>query len=186
MTTSYDWIDTAGGPFLLIEEDLLPSWRGTEGWTFETHGDDDSDYSRACEVQDWVAPITCGTGLAYVLGGDVGALTWIETQGFDGGFLVQWLGIDDEAEILPALRSPQMTELLASDKAEKCTITVKEPGALRLLQAAEIGDNIVAPTLSLRLQAGTYRVSSACSETETLIIIVRRLMRQELSMHPDP
>lgn len=52
MATSYEWIDTAGGPFLLIEEDLLPSWRGTEGWTFETHGDDDSDYSRACGVQD--------------------------------------------------------------------------------------------------------------------------------------
>lgn len=74
-----------------------------------------------------------------MLGGDVGALTWIEPQGFDGGFLVQWLGIDDEAEILPALLSPQMPELLASDKAEQCTITVKEPGALRLLQAAECG-----------------------------------------------
>ncbi|WP_430414070.1 Imm21 family immunity protein [Parasphingorhabdus sp.] len=175
MPDLYNWIDTEGGPFLLLAEELLPSWRGTEGWSFETHGEDESDYSRACDTTDWIGRIRCGGNEAYVLGGDVGPISWITSKDLAGGFLVQWLGVDDEAHIIPALLSKQFEELVSSESAEHILIEIGEPGNLKIIQAADTGSNLKSPNLSINLKSGTYCASSVYFETETLMIVVRRL-----------
>jgi hypothetical protein len=40
---SLTWLDTEGGPFIVVPRTTLPHWSGTEG-----------DYDRACEVTDFV------------------------------------------------------------------------------------------------------------------------------------
>ena len=179
MPDLHEWIDTAGGPFLLQAEKSLPSWRGTEGWTFETHGEDASDYSRACDTSGWICPIQCGEDTGYVLGGDVGPVSWITTQELQGGYFVQWLGVDDEAEILPALHSEKFEELLFGEQAEHISVKVREPGELRVIQAAEIGGELVAPTMPIKLRPGTYDATSVYLETTSLMIVVRRLKLQQ-------
>lgn len=178
MPDLHDWIDTEGGPFLLIANRSLSSWRGTEGWAFETHGEDASDYSRACNISDWIGPIRCGEDTAYVLGGDIGPVSWITTDELDGGYLVQWLGVDDETEILPALRSKKLEELASSDRAEHISIKIHEPGEMRVIQAAEIGDELVAPNIPIKLRPGTYDATSVYLETTSLMIVVRRFRLQ--------
>ena len=180
MTKLHEWIDTAGGPFLLLAERSLSSWRGTERWTFETHGDDASDYSRACEITDWIGSISFGEETGYVLGGDIGPISWITTDGLEGGYLVQWLGVDDEAEILPALHSKELEDLFSSDQAERTRIQIDEPGEVRIIQAAEIGDDLVAKSTLIKLRSGTYDATSVYLETTSLMIVVRRLKLQEL------
>jgi len=130
MPTIHKWVDTHGGPFILVAESLLPSWRGTEGWSYETHGDDDSDYSKACDVIDWIERIGCGEGEAYVLGGDIGSVSWITDDGLVGGYIVQWIGIDDESSILPALQSDDLRAQLTGDDAERKFLEVADPGKL--------------------------------------------------------
>ena len=178
MPDLFEWIDTEGGPFLLLPERSLPSWRGTEGWTVETHGEDASDYSRACNISAWIGPIRYGEDTGYVLGGDIGPVSWITTKELEGGYFVQWIGVDDEAEILPALHSEKFEELLLSEKAEHISVEVHEPGELRVIQAAEIGDNLVAPTIPIKLRPGVYDATSVYLETASLMIVVRRLKLQ--------
>lgn len=178
MPRIHKWIDTHGGPFILVAESLLPSWRGTEGWSFETHGDDDSYYSRACDVMDWIGRIGCGEGEAYVLGGDIGSVSWITDDGLAGGYLVQWIGIDDERCIVPALQSKKFKALLHGADAEHKVLEVGDPGKLRVIQAAEIGDDILHPSLTIQLQPGTYRATSIYFETSGLMMTVRKLELQ--------
>ena len=179
MPELHDWIDTEGGPFLLLAEKSLSSWRGTEGWTFETHGEDANDYSQACDILDWIGPIPCGDDTGYVLGGGFGPISWINTEDLNGGYLVQWLAVDDESEILPALNSKELEELVSSDRAEHINIKIREPGEMRVIQAAEIGDDLVAPSLQIKLQPGTYHATSVYLETTSLMIDVRRLKLQQ-------
>lgn len=179
MPDLHEWIDTEGGPFLLLAEKSLSSWRGTEGWTFETHGEDVSDYGRACGISDWIGPIRCGDDTGYVLGGDIGPVSWINTEELNGGYLVQWLGVDDEAEILPALCSQKFEELVSGERAEHISIEIHEPGEMRVIQAAEIGDDLVAPSIPIKLRSGTYEATSVYLETTSLMIVVRRLKLQQ-------
>jgi hypothetical protein len=39
----YNWIDTTGGPQLILAEELLPHWRGIDGWKDHRDPSDKSD-----------------------------------------------------------------------------------------------------------------------------------------------
>lgn len=45
---SLKWIDSYGGPFLLLEERLLDQWRGVHVQNSEVL---ESDYDRACNIE---------------------------------------------------------------------------------------------------------------------------------------
>ena len=178
MSNPYDWIETGGGPHLLVPEELLPMWRGIEGWS--EHGDpnDRSDYARACRVTNWIDTIRCGDGSATVLAGDVGPIAWIATDGVDGGYFVQWLGIDDEADILPALSSRRLQDALADETLEHAVLQTGASGMLRLIDSADVGTDLVQPNRSINLKPGSYDIHAGYIETETLMMIVRKLVRR--------
>ncbi|MEP3846737.1 MAG: hypothetical protein ABJM43_15490 [Paracoccaceae bacterium] len=117
----------------------------------------------------------CGVGEAYVFGGDVGIISWIATEEFEGGYFVQWIAVEDETHIWPALQSEEFQKLLDGEDAEHTLIEVCEPGMLRVIQAAGIGDDLVDPSLSIQLRPGTYRATSVYLATSTLAIVVRKL-----------
>ena len=58
------WIDTNGPPLCGIVE-TARHWAGTEG---SSVGEARSDYTRACEVTDYVGKIACGPGEILLLG----------------------------------------------------------------------------------------------------------------------
>lgn len=76
------------------------------------------------------------------------------------------------------MQSKELEELISSERAEHTTINIREPGELRVIQAAEIGDDLVAPNIPIKLRSGTYDATSVYLETTSLMIVVRRLKLQ--------
>ena len=177
MSDLYEWIETGGSPHLLVPEELLTKWRGIEGWSDHEDPSDESDYARACRITNWIGTVRCGDGAATVLAGDVGPIAWITADGLDGGYLVQWLGIDDEADILPALSSKALEEAFARETAEQGTLETGVSGKLRLIDSADIGTDLVQPNRSISLKPGSYFIHAGYFDTETVMMIVRKLAK---------
>jgi hypothetical protein len=177
MIRAHRWIGTTGGPHLLIAEELLAYWRGIEGW--HDHGDpkDQSDYARACRITTWLGAISCHGGTAVVLSGDVGDIAWMPTQCGEGGFLVQWLAVDDESLIEPTLRSKDMPKIFSSSKAETLEFHSGPSGAMRLFDASELGCNLRDDSQVLALKPGKYRMRAGCFDSPRVLIIVREILR---------
>jgi hypothetical protein len=70
MSRAHRWIETYGGPHLLLAEELRFCWRGIEGWDDHNDPKDLSDYARACRVKTWLGTLPCNGGTALVLSGD--------------------------------------------------------------------------------------------------------------------
>lgn len=85
VTGMHDWIETTGGPHLLVPEALLPLWRGVEGWSDHEDPDDFSDYARACRIGSWLGAVEIGQGSGLIFGGEVGPITWIAGSDGQGG-----------------------------------------------------------------------------------------------------
>ncbi len=72
------WMESGGGPLLLVPGEYLPFWGGidppTDGRQIVAHfryGGDDApatDYDRACDVDDYLGVIEVGSGCGVVLG----------------------------------------------------------------------------------------------------------------------
>lgn len=166
-----------GGPHLLLAEELLHFWHGIERWRDHTDRSDESDYARACRVRSWLGDIPCHTGTALVLSGDVGPMAWIANVRHDGGVLVQWIGVNDEAHIDIVLRSQELAHVLDGPDAEEADFSTGPSGLLRLFDASERGDRLQEPFDIVRLLPGRYRVRAGYFETPSLMIVVRRLVR---------
>lgn len=46
------WIESEGGPYIVVPASLVPAWQGVEG----------DDYDAACEIDDYLGLVTFGTG----------------------------------------------------------------------------------------------------------------------------
>lgn len=175
MPELYKWIETTGGPHLLLPEELLDRWRGIDGWHDHSHPSDKSDYARACRVQGRLGVIRCHTGKALVLSGEVGPVAWIADADQCGGILVQWLGVDDEASIGKVLGGQEIANALASPSVDEVGFPTGPSGALRLFDSSESGNNLQSESELLRLLPGTYRVRAAHFESNSLMIVVRKI-----------
>ncbi|MDX3771767.1 MULTISPECIES: Imm21 family immunity protein [unclassified Streptomyces] len=56
---SLTWLETEGGPFIVVPRSALVHWLGTEG-----------DYDRACEVMDLVGVLALPDGAEALVLGD--------------------------------------------------------------------------------------------------------------------
>ncbi|MCA1540596.1 hypothetical protein ABIA06_000403 [Bradyrhizobium yuanmingense] len=177
MMRTHNWITTNGGPHLLIADEQLPYWRGTEGWRDHKDPADQSDYARACRVRTWLGSIACHQGSAVVLSGDVGDIAWCSNGQRDKGFLVQWLGVDDETLIEPALQSAQLRDLLKSSNAERLEFETGPSGAMSLIDASDRGDDLRSEHQALALRPGSYLARAAHYQTAGLAIVVREICR---------
>jgi hypothetical protein len=177
MIRTHNWIATTGGPHLLIADERLSYWRGIEGW--RDHGDpsDQSDYARACSVTTWLGSIACHQGSAVVLSGDAGDIAWYANDRGDGGFLVQWLGVDDERLIEPALRTPQLRHVLESPDAERLEFETGASGAMWLMDASDRGCDLRHNHQALAFRPGRYRAKAAYYRSGGLSIVVREICR---------
>ncbi|WP_342711245.1 Imm21 family immunity protein [Bradyrhizobium sp. B124] len=177
MTRTHNWIATSGGPHLLIADEQLLHWRGIEGW--RDHGDpaDQSDYARACRVTTWLGSIACHRGKAVVLSGDAGDIAWYPDGQGDGGFLVQWIGVDDERLIEPALRTPQLRDILGSSDAERLELETGASGTMWLIDATDRGCDLRGNHQALALLPGSYLAKAAYYCSAGLAIVVREIRR---------
>ncbi|MCK1683167.1 hypothetical protein IVA87_28155 [Bradyrhizobium sp. 147] len=175
MIQTRSWIATSGGPHLLIADEQLSHWRGLEGW--HDHTADQSDYARACRVTTWLGSIACHHGKAVVLSGDAGDIAWYSNDHADGGFLVQWIGVDDERLIEPALRTPQLRDLLEGSAAEQLEWETAASGKMWLIDAADRGCDLSGNHQALALLPGSYLAKAAYYRSSGLSMVVREVCR---------
>jgi hypothetical protein len=111
----YQWNKTLGGPHLFLMEEFRRLWRGSDGWRgLDTT---DTDYARACQVKTWLESRVTQNRHWFCRG--TGVIAWIAKSNCDGGFLIQWIGIDNEDDIKPALQSRDLAGVLGGPRAQK-------------------------------------------------------------------
>lgn len=175
MTGTKIWIATTGGPHLLIADEQLPHWRGIDGWRGNGDPADQSDYARACRVKTWLGSIACHQGSAVVLSGDAGEIAWYSNGQGDRGFLVQWLGVDDERLIESALHAQQLRDHLESSNAERLEFETGVSGAMWLIDASDRGSELRSNHQALALRPGSYLAKAAYYRSAGLAIVVREI-----------
>ncbi|MFD7864801.1 immunity 21 family protein [Streptomyces sp. NPDC059783] len=149
--TPLDWVESMGGPLIVIPVSALDAWRGcAEGGTVVGDGVDPDDYDRACAVDDLAGAITVGeNGVHALVLGDEPATTCYmpEYQAF-----LRWLGADSESGLKAA------AEAVLADPGtpwEECGTWITEGPAV-LMDSAEAGAelNVEYPGGGLPSQAG--------------------------------
>lgn len=154
---SLRWVESGGGPLLLLPEPLLAEWHGAEGPSTEH-----TDYERACAVQDYLASIPVGRGVGLVLGDEPLTTAWLPARGGRGGTLVRWVHAPDDAAVLAAL-----TEEVGAPMPGQAGVALPVRAPLVLFDSAYAGRDLPPDRLRIELPPGDYLVET-------------------LSLHPDP
>jgi hypothetical protein len=144
------WIESTGGPLILLEDRLLGSWVGTGTGVWKPGSG--TDYDRACALDDWVGVIDVGAGKALVLGSEPTRTARLEAPG--GALLVRWLHA-------PVGWQPDALETLLDQRWEPSTTWTITGATQTLLDAAEPGADEQADRLRLALRPGEYQVLTA-------------------------
>jgi hypothetical protein len=110
-----------------------------------------------------------------VLSGDAGDMAWYSDGQGGRGFLVQWLGVDDERLIEPALHTPQLRDHLESSNAERIEFETGASGAMWLIDASDRGYDPRSNHQALALRPGIYLARAAYYRSTGLAIVVREI-----------
>ncbi|MEV0645159.1 Imm21 family immunity protein [Phytomonospora sp. NPDC050363] len=87
------WVDSLGGPLIVLPATLLPDWRGSAAE--DEPADADDDYERACAVDEYAAAIPVGDGEGLVLGDEPAMTCYLpEHRAF-----LRWIAADSETDL---------------------------------------------------------------------------------------
>jgi len=159
------WIESAGGPLLLLSEQNLGSWGGAlelmsgpAAKASYSPGGKPTDYDRASSVEDFVGLIVVGTEQALVLGGEPLQTTWMPSQAGRGGMVVRWVFGESENEFLR-----WVDEIPGAAFRPHGTFLAQGP-RLFLFDSAIVGRNVKSKPdeyLLVELEPGTYEIETA-------------------------
>ena len=156
-----EWIQSNGGPLLLLPTELLGDWGGAAT----------SDYERACKIYDEIAGLGVGNGTGLVLGDEPHQTSWASES--DGGLLVRWVYADDEAHVWVAVDGLQESDF---ETSRGPSLVVGASGRCMLLDSADAGDNLQSEHLEVSLAPGTYSLQTAnLAPNETTRALVHRV-----------
>ena len=158
------WLDTGGGPFVLISSRSAPRWSGVRG------AGSPNDFERACDVADYLGAIPFADGDALVLGDDPFPTAYIGAPAFGGGYIVRMLWGEDMVEATRSVHRlmPEAwtTEPLVFDAGRD---------GLVLFDAVHPGEQ--APhRIEVPLGPGRYAIASADWEDDTMCLLIHRLV----------
>ena len=163
------WVESTGGPLILLEEDLVPYWRGY----LSASDSGMSDYQRACEVSDYLGSIEVGSRSGVVLGEQPFSSTWWQDRELDHGMIVRWICAENEAPVIQAL-----TNLSASNWQRTDVVLEVTKGSLLLFDSASPGNDIETFIL-IQFPKGTYIAETLHYEPnqDTCLILHRFILR---------
>jgi hypothetical protein len=140
------WINSGGGPLLLLEKSLLPYWGGA----YTSNGD--TDYDRACAIEGYIGLIEVGDGNAIVLGDEPLQTSLLRLPNEEGLMVIRWEFAPDEFAVLNALGHEgvrQQADISVSFKG----------GPLVLFDSAYSGLEI-EDSLETTLRPGSYQLDT--------------------------
>jgi hypothetical protein len=157
---SIEWLENYAGPLILIPTSLLPEWSGIDvpedrtvsavsRWNLDEARA--CDYDRACDVEDYVAPIPIAYGEALVLNDEPCQTAWLPRAW--GGVFVRWEYAEgDQAMERALLAIPQ--DLRWDPKGELRIVGSPQ----ELFNSAEPGPEPVRPRMEIALAEGRYDI----------------------------
>lgn len=178
------WIESAGGPLLLLDNQYLPAWLGHapawEAWMdLDSVGLSDdqpqssqpTDYERACQINGYVGILDVGGGQGVVLSGDWLATAWLPLNESEG-ILIRWIHGVDQAGLLQRLMP-----ITSADWNESIGLFRIRSQPLSLFDSAWPGEE--APErLLVALIEGEYTIDTAIvlpdQQTELVLHRLRR------------
>ena len=156
------WINSNGGPLLLLPSSLLGVWegadepepyRGVEARSRWNPGGPATDYDRACDVTELVGTIQVGVGEGLGLADEPLATTWWPAPEIGGGILVRWEYADSDGAA-----GRWVTAIPGSLPWEPSVRFSFDKGPLVLFDSAEAGPDPWGPRLEIGLLGGVYDV----------------------------
>lgn len=168
MTNNSAWIESGGGPLVLVADSDVSSWAGID----PAGSDAESDYDRACAVMDTIAPITV-RGMRVVVLGDEPDRTAIRT--FDTLMhWVRWRAAPSEQALWDALNGAHLSGLDWTASG----VFDAQGGDYRLFDSAFAGAEIEG-SLSFSIEPGRYAIETSpfkpSKDIEVLLHRFRRL-----------
>ncbi len=164
------WLESTGGPLILLEENLIPYWRGylsgsESGLT---------DYERACEVSDYLGSIEVASGSGVLLGEEPYSTSWWQSRELDYGLIVRWVYAENEAAVIQALTSLSNRDWERTDV--ECEVT---EGKLWLFDSAVPG-NSIEDSILVRIPKGSYVAETLhYNPTSDTSLILHRLVPKD-------
>ncbi|MFF3462790.1 immunity 21 family protein [Streptomyces sp. NPDC002619] len=159
-----DWVESGGGPLVVVPETVLSFWAGADGEDMAT------DYDRACEVDGYVGLLPVGDSVALVLGDEPASTAYLP----DHGTFVRWSAANSEDELLAEV--PAALDAAVWENEVRWNV----PGPVVLFDSAWPGDEADrAEHLRVPLEPGRYAVRAAYArprpETWLGLVQLRRL-----------
>lgn len=175
---SLSWIESTGGPLLLLERELLPYWHG-----ILENGVTGTDYDRACRIADYVGAIEVGPGVGLILGEEPFSTTWWQSEDLLNSFLVRWVCAEDEAKVRAVLSS-----LSSGNQWQPTDVRILVDSELILFDSSCPGTDI-DDYLTIKIAAGRYTVETLYySPNDELSLILHRFVPRpsaQLLRHTD-
>ncbi|MFJ4188151.1 Imm21 family immunity protein [Kitasatospora sp. NPDC089509] len=162
-----EWVESNGGPLVVVPETALLSWLGSDG-----DGSED-DYDRACGVDSWTGLVPVGQENVLVLGGDPASTTFLPEH----DLFVRWCAAESEAELLYSIGAAIGAAAWEPD------LHWAVSGPVLLFDAVWSGNEITGDDhLRVALEPGCYAVRAAHVEpdplTSLVLVQLRRLPHQ--------
>lgn len=121
-----DWLNSSGGPFVVMEEAKAPLWTGGRG--------SPSDYDQACQSADYASKLILHSSEVLVLG-DEPLQTAIATSD-DRQFIIRWKWADSDNDVKDVI---EQLDLSTVDVIEKLVVDWKDQ-PLVMFDAADTFD----------------------------------------------
>jgi len=177
-TKELQYVETEGGPFVLLPLELKKSWKGIDEDESNEDDDDeddddedDDDDDGGGEFLSTVGTLDVGSGQVLILG-TAEVTTFYPTD--DGGVFVQRVGTEDDDEVIAAV-----DDALEGDAWEKSPIVFDAgKGKLALFDAGyEYDDADEDEILEVKLAPGKYAVETGKADTDEAELGFIRLKR---------
>ena len=138
----------------MLEKHLLEKWQGV----FEKNSSvPESDYDRACGINDYVGLVSIDAGFGVILGEEPFLTTWLPLSQANGGLLVRWDFADNEASVIEALTGfPDLQEV----RWESTGIEIQFFGNKLYLFDAAYGRGQIDEWLEIEMPAGRYEAQT--------------------------
>ena len=148
------WIESAGGPLILVPGSALHLWRGYDRPDLDSP-DPTHDYGRACQVCGYLRSIPVGDATGPALGDEPNATT-IEWHVTGLLIIVRWIAAEDESSILRAAREFD----IRSTPIEQIDWNVFDSDAILFDAAVAGADAAKYGSLMIRFSASRYCVDT--------------------------
>lgn len=174
------WIESGGGPLLLLPAERLTAWTGhTLKPEMNGQSSNESDYERACAVEDYIGVVAVAGTESIVLGDEPMATAWVPVSATEG-IITRWVCGEDQARACEYLGHIEEGIWRSTGVS-----LVVEGGPLYLFDAAWPGSDVtVFEYLTLSLDAGNYSFDTGTLYIGGMVELILHRLRRIQAIEP--